>query len=297
MKTPRLLKTLSAMVAVTGLLAPTVVLATAADAAELSDNVPDRTQIAIINPDGSVQESDNAEETRPALSLAKLYLGYYVLGNGTEEDAELVPDMIRYSDDYTADYLESQYPEAIPEVIDAFDLEDTEWAGYWGNATTSVVDIATFVDTLIDDPIAQPLLDAMADTAEFAADGYAQNFGTYTLSDVTGTKFGWSDDLDVHASVSFGPGFVIAANTYGDAETLTEDVQDSVSSLYPEEVTATIEEQVEQFYQCAADTVQAGMHTGAELKEQLKGTTYGKALSFLPNTAPIPAFLYNLLAP
>ncbi|HJE09815.1 MAG TPA: hypothetical protein K8W18_00510, partial [Corynebacterium glutamicum] len=83
MKTPRLLKILSAMVAVTGLLIPTVVPMAAADAAELSDNVPDRTQIAIINPDGSVQESDNAEESRPALSLAKLYLGYYVLAQGT----------------------------------------------------------------------------------------------------------------------------------------------------------------------------------------------------------------------
>ena len=296
MKTPRLLKILSAMVAVTGLLIPTVVPMAAADAAELSDNVPDRTQIAIINPDGSVQESDNAEESRPALSLAKLYLGYYVLAQGTEEDIELVPDMIRYSDDFTADYLESEYPEAIPEVIDAFDLEDTEWAGFWGNATTSAVDIATFVAALIDDPTAQPLLDAMSDTAEYAADGYAQNFGTFTLSDVTGTKFGWSDSLDVHSSVSFGPGFVIAANTYGDAETLTEDVQDSVSSLYPEEVTTAIEEQVDQLYECAAETMHLGMHTGAELKAQLEGTIYGKTLSFLPNSAPVPAFIYNLLA-
>ncbi|ANE02901.1 hypothetical protein [Corynebacterium crudilactis] len=290
MKNPRLLAILSAMVAVTGLATPV------AFAAELSDNVPDRTQIAIINPDGSVQESDNAEESRLALSLAKLYLGYFVLGNGTPEDAELVPDMIRYSDDFTADYLESQYPEAIPEVIEAFDLEDTEWAGFWGNATTSAVDIATFVSEIIEDPIAQPLLEAMSEPAEYASDGYAQNFGTFTLSDVSGTKFGWSDDLDVHSSVSFGPGFVIAANTMGDAETHTQDVQESVSSLYPEEVTAAIEEQVTYLVESQATVPHLGMHTGAELKEQLKGTRYGNSLNLLPNSAPVPAFLYNLLA-
>lgn len=284
----RLLAIISALVAVLALATPT-------SAAELSDHVPDRTQIAIINPDGSMQTSDNATETRPALSLAKLYLGYFVLGNGSAEDVALIPEMIQYSDDYTADYLESQYPEAIPEVIDAFDLHDTEWAGYWGNATTSVVDIATFVDDIRTDPIGAPLLEAMTQSAAYGADGYAQDFGTFTLSDVTGTKFGWSDNQDVHASVSFGPDFVIAASTNGDAETHTEDVQESVISLYPQVVTSAIEEQVTQLQEVTAPQV-LKMHTGAELKEQLKGTVYGQTLSFLPNTAPIPAFVYNLLA-
>ncbi|ALC04664.1 hypothetical protein CDES_00920 [Corynebacterium deserti GIMN1.010] len=302
MKNHRLLATFGAMVAVSGLAVP---LATQASAAQLSEEIPDRTQITLINSDGSVEETDNADESRPALSLAKLYLGYYVLGNGSDEDGELVPEMIQFSDDYTADYLESQYPEALPEVIEAFDLEDTEWGGFWGNATTSTTDVARFVAEILDDPVAAPMIDAMTDTADYAADGYAQDFGTYTLSDVEGTKFGWSDNLDVHSSVSFGPGFVIAANTYGDAETLTDDVQDAVYSLYPELATDLTQYGAEEEQATTALTpiieqvcteIRSGMHTAAELKEQLKGTTVGQTLAILPNSAPIPAFVYNLLA-
>ncbi|AGG65624.1 hypothetical protein [Corynebacterium callunae] len=289
MKNTRLMAAISVLLTVIGL-----VSAVPANAIELADAIPERTQIVIVYDDGTIVASENADESRPALSLAKLYLGYYVLEEGDEEDAVLVYDMIRYSQDSTADYLESIYPEAIEEIVDEFDLRDTDWAGYWGNSTTSMLDMAEFVSKVNDDPTAAPLIDGMANTAEEAADGYAQDFGTITLPDMLGTKLGWSDNLDVHASVSIGSDFVVAANTYGDADTLTEDVQDYLSEDSPEVTTPAIANSY------AGNTVSVvesakQMKTAADVKDELAGTIKAEALSLVPDALPIPNFIYRLL--
>lgn len=289
MKNTRLMAAISVLLTVMGL-----VSAVPANAIELADAIPERTQIVIVYDDGTIVASENADESRPALSLAKLYLGYYVLEEGDEEDAALVYDMIRYSQDSTADYLESIYPEAIEEIVDEFDLRDTDWAGYWGNSTTSMLDMAEFVSKVNDDPTAAPLIDGMANTAEEAADGYAQDFGTITLPDMLGTKLGWSDNLDVHASVSIGSDFVVAANTYGDADTLTEDVQDYLSEDSPEVTTPAIANSY------AGNTVSVvesakQMKTAADVKDELAATIKAEALSLVPDVLPIPNFIYRLL--
>lgn len=289
MKNTRLMAAISVLLTVIGL-----VSAVPANAIELADAIPERTQIVIVYDDGTIVASENADESRPALSLAKLYLGYYVLEEGDEEDAALVYDMIRYSQDSTADYLESIYPEAIEEIVDEFDLRDTDWAGYWGNSTTSMLDMAEFVSKVNDDPTAAPLIDGMANTAEEAADGYAQDFGTITLPDMLGTKLGWSDNLDVHASVSIGSDFVVAANTYGDADTLTEDVQDYLSEDSPEVTTPAIANSY------AGNTVSVvesakQMKTAADVKDELAATIKAEALSLVPDVLPIPNFIYRLL--
>ena len=41
----------------------------------------ERTALAVVHPDGRVSISPEGEEPRPALSLAKLYLGYWVPGS------------------------------------------------------------------------------------------------------------------------------------------------------------------------------------------------------------------------
>ena len=47
-----------------------------------------------------------------------------------------------------------------------------------------------------------------------------------TLPEVTGSKWGWSDDRrSIHASASIGSNFAIAAHTFGTKETHTQDVQ------------------------------------------------------------------------
>lgn len=92
----------------------------------------DRTALAVVHPDGRVSMSPEAEEARPALSLSKLYLGYYVLYNGTKAEKRQVKEMIVSSDDAIASRLDAAYPEAISTIAEDFDLATTERNGYWG---------------------------------------------------------------------------------------------------------------------------------------------------------------------
>ncbi|AZA11822.1 hypothetical protein [Corynebacterium gerontici] len=188
--------------------------------------VPDRTQISVQTPVGINAATPNANESRPALSLSKLYLGYWVLHHGAPEDQAKVEQMIRFSDDNIATELDRKYPQAIPEVIAQFGLTTTHYNGFWGNTTTSTNDMTTFLQAIAMDPVAWPLINGMRTASPVAADGYHQDYGTATLPGIWATKFGWSDDRQsVHATASYGPGFVIAANTDGPSEQLTQDVQ------------------------------------------------------------------------
>lgn len=186
--------------------------------------VPARTQVAIVYDDGHVVGTGNADEQRPALSLAKLYLGYWVLYNGSDADKGRVYEMIRVSHDGIATQLDSRYPAAIGSVISQFGLSHTYYPGYWGSTMTSASDVARFVKEIRNDPVAAPLINGMRDAAPVANDGYPQNYGTSHTPGAQGTKFGWSDNRGINATVTFGPGWVIAANTYGSAGTLTADV-------------------------------------------------------------------------
>ncbi|KQB87136.1 hypothetical protein [Corynebacterium lowii] len=190
--------------------------------------VPERTQMTLNIQGGPTIATANAAESRPALSLSKLYLGYWVLAHGAPEDAARVENMIRYSEDHTASTLDARYRQAIPEVIAQFNLVSTHYNGFWGNTTTSTNDVTTFLNATSNDPVARPLFEGMRTAAPVAADGYAQDYGTALLPGVLGTKFGWADDHSMHATASFGPGFSVAASTYGPASQLTEDVQGAV---------------------------------------------------------------------
>lgn len=190
----------------------------------------DRTALAVVRPDGSWSGSDNALEERPALSLSKLYLGYWALYNGTEEDKELVQDMIAVSHDGYAQRLDRKYPEAIDEIAEDFDLTETARYGSWGRTVTSAYDVAKFVTDILWDPRAKPLLDGMIDKPETARDGFEQLFGVADLDNVGGIKSGWSDDrVSQTGSVGFGETdgdvWVVAALTWGDASDNTEDVR------------------------------------------------------------------------
>lgn len=199
-------------------------VAPAASAQDLGA-VPGRTQVAIQYTDGTRAGTANAHESRPALSLSKLYLGYWVLKYGAPEDKAQVFEMIRVSHDGIASNLDARYPQAIPAIIRDYQLGDTRYNGGWGRSNTSVADVAGFVSAIRNDPAAAPLLAGMYQSAPVAADGYPQNYGTATLPGAQGTKFGWSDNHDVNATVSIGDNWVIAANTFGSAQTLTLDVQ------------------------------------------------------------------------
>lgn len=196
----------------------------------------DRTSLAVVHADGRWSGSDNALEERPALSLSKLYLGYWVLYHGTDADKDLVKEMISVSHDGYAQRLDRKYPNAIDEIAEDFDLEQTAWGGAWGRTTTSAYDVASFVSDILWDPRAKPLLDGMRDASDIANDGFKQRFGAATLDHVEGFKTGWSDDgISETGSLAFGDigeeTWVVAALTWGDPEENTEDVKDGINQI------------------------------------------------------------------
>ncbi|PMC64871.1 hypothetical protein CJ203_04270 [Corynebacterium tuscaniense] len=185
----------------------------------------ERTDVAVYHDDGRWSGSPGAKDPRPALSLAKLYLGYWILQNGRTEDKGKVWRMVRASSDGLAVELDRRYPKAIDAVAKEFGLTATVSAGYWGRSATSPYDMAKFINLVKDDPVAEPIVRAMANHTLYAEDGFKQDFGTDRLQGVIGTKFGWSDDRSgAVASVSFGRDFAVAAMTYGDVDDHTEDV-------------------------------------------------------------------------
>lgn len=206
-------------------------LAAAPTAAAQQIAAPDRTQIAVHFDGGHTAATGNAGQQRPILSLSKLHLGYWVLHHGSQADKDRVQHMIAFSDDHIATELDDRYPQAIPEVIRDFGLGQTTYSGYWGTSRTSAHDAARFISAIRHAPVARPVIDGMRYAAPVAADGYRQDFGTAVLPGAQGTKFGWSNNHDVHATVTIGPGWVAAANTYGSAATHTADVRSAAGVL------------------------------------------------------------------
>ncbi|QGU03999.1 hypothetical protein CETAM_03620 [Corynebacterium comes] len=173
---------------------------------------------------------------RPALSLIKLYIAEYVIEHGTFTEQYAAVDMISASDDRTAGELYRKYPESIDEVAKKYGLLSTRAHDRWGYSVTSTYDVVTFVAKLIEEDPTHPILVAMAEATPIAADGYGQDFGTSVLPGVIGTKWGWSDDRDLHSSVSFGANFVVSAAVTGSADDLTDYV---TSQLMDEASAAT----------------------------------------------------------
>lgn len=182
------------------------------------------TLISVRDLAGNITYQAGGDVPFPAESQIKLLLGYWVLKNGTEADKATVEPMIRTSNDGTASFLSGKYPQAIPETINAFGLRHTVAGARWGWATTTMNDLTQFLTAIRYDPLAAPLLSGMEHSAPIAADGYPQNYGTFTVPRVWGTKFGWSDARDKNVTASYGDSFTIAAAVHGSAGELTAGV-------------------------------------------------------------------------
>lgn len=196
----------------------------------------DRTALAVVHPDGRISMSAMAEDPRPALSLAKLYLAYYVLYHGTDEEKDQVTSMIASSDDEVATEFDERHPEAIDEIAKDFKLRQTTRNEYWGQAETSARDVATFVSSIIWDPVAGPLFAGMERQERVAKDGFFQGFGTARLDQVKGSKMGWADDrASATASVSWGEigdeTWAVAALTEGTAYENTVDTRVGINQV------------------------------------------------------------------
>ncbi|MFC8042985.1 hypothetical protein [Nocardia sp. NPDC057353] len=187
--------------------------------------VPARTAFSARTPMGG-WGTGTENQPRTALSLSKLYLADYAVrhGDGSPADRAAAERAIRYSDDVAADILGARYPQAIAAIAAEFGLAQTG-GGYWGSATTSTADVATFLLAKETGDPDSPLLLWMATAAPTAADGTEQDWGTADLPGVIGTKWAWSDTgVTEVASASFGPGFVVVAHTTGSTDEHTADV-------------------------------------------------------------------------
>lgn len=173
--------------------------------------------------------SPTEHQPRYALSLIKLYIAAYVLEHGSFEDKYLALDMIADSSDESAGKLFEKYPRSIDAIAKDYGLDSTSAGEDWGHSMTSTYDVVRFIVQLLEDDPTHPVLVAMSHADAVSADGYQQNYGTAKLSDVVGSKWGWSDSKDRHSSVSFGENFVVAASIEGSAEELTSYVRKEIT--------------------------------------------------------------------
>lgn len=196
---------------------------------------PDRTAISFEHtPTGFHAGTANEHESRPGLSIVKLYIADYVFTHGDAADHAAATQMLRTSDDAIASQLYAKYPQSISDTATVFGLNDTQAAAHWGDSTTSTADAVTYLENVKRNDPNSPILAALASASPVAADGTPQDYGTALLPGVIGTKWGWSDDRQsVTASASFGTDFSVSANTYGPAAQLTADILGAFDTSEP----------------------------------------------------------------
>ncbi len=204
--------------------------------------IPARSSISVqTSVPGARVGTVNEGESRPGLSIVKLYMVDFALrhGDGSESDKSLAERMIRFSDDGAASALDAKYPDSIGAVAAEYGLPATR-GGYWGFAMTSAADVTTFLRIKQTTDPGSPLFGWMATAGDTAADGTPQNWGTANVRGVLGTKWGWGDDgLSGVASVSYGPGFVVAMFTFGTTADQDADLSAAVPGLLLDKVAGT----------------------------------------------------------
>lgn len=197
------------------------------------DGINERTQISIVHlGTGITVGTENQDEPRPGLSQNKLYIADWVLRNGTESEKKDAIQMLKDSNDITAQTLFRKYgKKTISETATRYDLEDTYASSRWGSAPTSTADLVKFIHTKLEEDPNDPLLKALRNATSVAADGYPQDFGTANISGVKGTKWGWTDDRSSgHSSTSFSDDFIISVHTYGSLSAHNADVAQAIKS-------------------------------------------------------------------
>lgn len=181
--------------------------------------------------DGLRMATNSENDLMPGLSLVKLFIADYVLDHGSASDRKKIIPMIRMSSDALATELFEDYPESISQTAKKYGLNHTISGKRWGVSETSTSDVVKFLSQLKKKNPNSPILQGMKTTSLIAEDGTEQNYGTSVLPRVKGTKFGWSDDKDMHSSISFGDDFIVAAYAEGSASDLTSVVQETLGDF------------------------------------------------------------------
>lgn len=175
---------------------------------------------------GEVVATANERYPRGALSLAKLYIADYVFEHGNASQRRAARIMVENSSDPIADGLYEDFPESITKTAVKYGLRSTMAGEDWGYSLTSTFDLVSFLNQLLEDDPDGPVLEAMRAATPVAADGYQQDFGTAVLDGAEGTKWGWSNASDQHASITFGKDYIVAAMVSGTADDLTAIVRE-----------------------------------------------------------------------
>ena len=220
---------------------------------------------------------------RYALSLIKLYIATYVIEHGSFEDKYVALDMIADSSDESAGKLFKKYPRSIDSIAKEYGLTSTSAGKDWGHSKTSTYDVVRFIVQLMEDDPTHPVLVARAHADELSADGYQQDYGTAALSDVVGTKWGWSDSKDRHSSVSFSENFVVAASIEGSADELTSYVRKEITGKNLVKGN-NLNKEALAHPEAFSSTPAPSSTTTSELKSTEKTTT--KATSAVTSTSP-----------
>lgn len=188
-------------------------------------------QLTYVNIDTGEHIGSSSERfMRSSLSLSKLYIADYVFEHGTKRERAYAMKMVSSSSDMLANRLYAKYPNSITDTAKKYGLESTRDEDRWGYSLTSSFDVVSFISQLLTEHPDSQVLQAMRNAYPFGADRTRQNYGTYILDGVEGSKWGWSDDRSLHSSVSFGRNekgelFVAAAMVTGTAEDLTTYVE------------------------------------------------------------------------
>ncbi len=195
--------------------------------------------VAVVDRDtGTLVAGSGGDEQYISESIVKLFtVAYYEVkagGQPEESMAQTLRTMIIHSDDQIESSLWNT--DIVPTVAERYGLSSTSNGPKtgphdWGWELITADDEAEFLYKMSNDPAVAPLLmDAMADAAPTASDGFDQDFGMNALTGDHGSKQGWTDvgsadQVQVH-SVGWTDQYFVAilqTSTESDYETMRAD--------------------------------------------------------------------------
>ena len=162
--------------------------------------------VAVVDRDtGTLVAGSGGDEQYISESIVKLFtVAYYEVkagGQPEESMAQTLRTMIIHSDDQIESSLWNT--DIVPTVAERYGLSSTSNGPKtgphdWGWELITADDEAEFLYKMSNDPAVAPLLmDAMADAAPTASDGFDQDFGMNALTGDHGSKQGWTDQYFV----------------------------------------------------------------------------------------------------
>lgn len=195
-------------------------------AATLAERRGARMTIAVLDRSTGARTVGGVDEPVETASVVKLFLADDLLfreSTGevtlTEDDYDLIENMLRSSDDTAANLLWAQHggSEMVLRVAERHNLTGTTppFSPWWWNTTTTASDLLTWYDDVLggrgglDEEARARIIGYLTDFTPTGSDGYDQTFGLPEglpgMTDL-GVKQGWMCCLDgewVHLSTGF----------------------------------------------------------------------------------------------